>query len=66
MLHEHSGHIGPGSKRFPHETVNQRGEYVRQPSGDPTGEVVGAIHTNTIENFRSLLKRCRSAHAHVE
>lgn len=33
------------------------GEYVRQLSGDPTGEIVGAIHTNTIENSWSLLKR---------
>jgi hypothetical protein len=37
--------------RFPHETINHStGQHVRQG-------VVGAIHTNTIEGFWSLIKR---------
>jgi transposase-like protein len=43
---QHAGYMGLAQQQFIHDTVNHAEEYVR-----------GEVHTNSLENFWSLLKR---------
>jgi transposase-like protein len=51
------GRGGHGRFGYPHETVNHSADEYFRVGHIGGGEVIGAIHTNTIENFWSLLKR---------